>query len=115
MIVLKTPDEIQVGQQLIIPSLSLSRAEKEKDKGGLASAIFEKVRSIGREHLSPDKPRRPVVSKLYKVREGDSLWRIAAEQLGNGSRYTEVVKLNADVLSDEDSLMVGMSLKIPPK
>lgn len=112
---LKKPDEIQVGQELTIPSLSMSTAEKEKSKGGLASAIFEKVKSIGREHLSPDKPRQPVVSKLYKVREGDSLWRIAAEQLGNGSRYTEVVKLNADVLSDEDSLMVGMSLKMPPK
>ncbi len=112
---LTTVDEIRAGQKLVIPALSLSTAEKEKNKGGLASTIFEKVISIGREHLSSDKPRQSKVSKLYTVRDGDSLWRIASEQLGDGSRYTEVAKLNADVLSDEDSLMVGMSLKMPPK
>jgi len=110
---LTTADEIRVGQKLTIPPLSLSMAKKEKNKGGLASTIFEKVKSIGREHLSSDKLRQSKVSKLYTVRDGDSLWLIASEQLGNGSRYTEVAKLNADVLSDEDSLTVGMTLKIP--
>jgi len=47
------------------------------------------------------------------VREGDSLWRIAAERLGNGSRYNEIAKLNADVLDDEDTLAVGMRLRLP--
>jgi nucleoid-associated protein YgaU len=112
---LKTPDEIQVGQKLIIPSLSFSTAEKEKDKGGLASAIFEKVKSIGRERLPSKKPERTSRGKSYTVRDGDSLWKIAVDQLGDGSRYPEIVKLNDDVLSDEDSLMVGMSLKMPPK
>lgn len=112
---LTTADEIRVGQKLVIPALQSLTSDANKDKGILSSPLFKKVISIGREHLSSDKPRQPKVSKLYKVRDGDSLWRIASEQLGDGSRYTEVAKLNADVLSDEDSLTVGMSLKMPPK
>jgi len=109
--VLSAPDEIKVGQQLIIPVLSSSEVNREQS-GGLASSIFEKVKSIGREHL-PLKKADP--GKSYTVREGDSLWRIAQENLGDGSRYKEIVTLNKGILGDEDSLTVGMTLKIPPK
>jgi len=58
----------------------------------------------------------PKQSRTYTVKEGDSLWKIAASQLGNGSRFEEIVKLNADVLKGrEDNLSVGMQLKIPAK
>ncbi|MHC4086839.1 MAG: LysM peptidoglycan-binding domain-containing protein [Planctomycetota bacterium] len=105
---LKTADDIQVGQKD-------SASPKEKNKDGLMSSIVEKVTSIGREHLSLKKPGRQKQGKSYTVREGDSLWKVAVDQLGDGSRYTEVAKLNADVLSDEDSLTVGMILKIPAR
>ncbi|MHC4546539.1 MAG: LysM peptidoglycan-binding domain-containing protein [Planctomycetota bacterium] len=112
---LKTADEIQVGQKLIIPPLRASAPEKEKSSGGLASSIFEKVKSIGRERLSSKKPKHASRGKSYTVRDGDSLWKIAADQLGDGSRYAEVAKLNDDILSDEDSLIVGMTLKMPAR
>jgi nucleoid-associated protein YgaU len=111
--VLKSPDDIYVGQKLIIPPLSDLTGEKDKSSGGLASAIFEKVASIGRERLPTKKPEAASGSKSYTVRDGDSLWKIAADQLGDGSRYPEIAKLNGDVLSDEDSLTVGMTLKMP--
>lgn len=113
--ILKAADEIQVGQKLIIPPLRGSTSSKEKKEDGLVSSFFEKVTSIGREHLASKKPERPKQGKSYTVREGDSLWKIAAEQLGDGTRYTEVAKLNDDVLSDEDSLTVGMTLKMPTR
>ncbi len=113
--ILKAADEIQVGQKLIIPPLSGSTSSNEKNKDGLAGSFFEKVKSIGREHLSLKKPDSPKQGKSYKVREGDSLWKIAADQLGDGNRYTEVAKLNDDILPDEDSLTVGMILKMPPQ
>jgi nucleoid-associated protein YgaU len=110
---LKTPDDIYVGQKLIIPPLSSSPAETDKSKGILSSSVFEKVKSIGREYLK--KPDQAKQGKSYTVRDGDSLWKIAADQLGDGSRYPEIAKLNDDILSDEDSLTVGMTLKIPAK
>jgi nucleoid-associated protein YgaU len=58
---------------------------------------------------------KSALPKIYIVREGDSLWRIAAEWLGDGSRYSEIAKLNAGILEDEDSLVVGMRLKMPAR
>ena len=105
---LESPDEIYVGQKLVIPSLSAPVPDKSRVSSVLASSMLEKIKSIGKRHLSADGHRR-----RYFVQEGDSLWRIAAEQLGSGSRYSEIAGLNADILDDEDSLAVGMRLKMP--
>lgn len=105
---LESPDEIYVGQKLVIPSLSAPVPDKSRVSSVLASSMLEKIKSIGKRHLSADGHRR-----RYVVQEGDSLWRIAAEQLGSGSRYSEIAGLNADILDDEDSLAVGMRLKMP--
>ncbi len=54
-------------------------------------------------------------TKLYTVKEGDSPWKIAASQLGNGDRCKEIIKLNPNVSPDGTNLTVGMKLKLPPK
>lgn len=46
----------------------------------------------------------------YTVKKGDSLWAIAAKQLGNGNRYKEIKSLN--VLSS-DTIYPGQTLKLP--
>jgi LysM repeat protein len=108
---LKSLDEIYVGQKLNIPPLI--------DKSGsvFSESLFDKVKSIGRRLTSSDPPKAPRASrgKQYVVREGDSLWRIAVEQLGDGTRYKEISELNADILGNEDYLAVGMSLRIPTR
>ena len=111
---LKSSDEIYVGQKLIIPPLSASHRNKSKIDSLLASPMLEKVESIGKRHFSADS-RKAKQSKRHVVREGDSLWQIAAEQLGDGNRYGEIAKLNADILDDEDSLSVGMRLEMPAR
>jgi nucleoid-associated protein YgaU len=109
---LKSPDEIYPGQKLIIPPLSASHRDKNKIDSVFSSTIFKKVKSIGRRRLSTDGRRRKQ-SRQHIVREGDNLWSIAAEQLGDGHRYREIAKVNADIRYDEDSLTVGMRLKMP--
>jgi len=110
--VLRSPDEIYVGQKLLIPLLTTSSLDKSGVSSILASPMLEKVESIGRRHL-PTNGRGAKQGRWYVVRDGDSLWRIAAEQLGDGSRYSKIAKLNAGILEDEDSLVVGMRLKMP--
>lgn len=46
----------------------------------------------------------------YTVKKGDSLWAIAARQLGNGSRYPEIKKLNG---LTSDVIYAGQILKLP--
>ena len=48
--------------------------------------------------------------EVYTVVKGDTLWRIAANTLGSGARYTEIVELNA--LTTE-AIYAGQKLKIP--
>ena len=50
---------------------------------------------------------------FYIVVEGDSLWNIAEEQLGDGNLYTEILTLNPQIEEDEP-LFVGIKLKMPP-
>jgi len=112
--VLKAPDEIYVGQKLVIPPLTASGPDKSKTESAFPRSIFEKVKSIGKKHLLPDSSKARQ-SGEYVVRDGDNLWRIAASQLGDGSRYKEISKLNAGILEDEDTLTVGMRLKVPSR
>ena len=49
-------------------------------------------------------------ARTYTVRSGDSLWAIAAKQLGNGNRYTEIKALNG---LKSDTIHPGQVLKLP--
>ena len=51
-------------------------------------------------------------SAEYVVKSGDSLWKIAKEQLGSGSRYKEIMELNG---LKSDVLHTGDKLKLPKK
>lgn len=115
---LKSPDDISVGQKLVIPLL------KDEAKSVFTGGLFERIKSIGRTRSStttptktPAKPRPkpPAAQKTnqYIVREGDSLWRIAEKQLGDKERFREIIKLNA--LDDEDFLKVGQRLIMPAR
>jgi len=120
---LGSPDELQVGQKLVIPPLAGSSAPVTAPTGVLSGPGFTKVDSIGKRHLpaGADKPAPTAKAdsskpgRVYVVKEGDSLWRIAAEQLGNGNRYKEIVSINSDILSSEDDIQVDMKLKLPAK
>ena len=53
-----------------------------------------------------------VPSTEYIVKDGDSLWKIAEQQLGDGMRYKEILLLNP-AISENQTLIVGTKLKIP--
>jgi len=62
--------------------------------------------------LPPPVPSTPETSayEVYTVIRGDTLWRIAANKLGKGARYTEIMTLNA---LTSDTIYAGQKLKIP--
>jgi nucleoid-associated protein YgaU len=97
-------NQIQVGQKLVIPPL------ENKTNTLLKTGLFEKISKI-------TSPQTAQASKeqyrQYVVKESDSLWQIAAEQLGNGNRFSEIIQLNQSVLADPEKLAIGMKLKLP--
>ncbi len=109
---LASPHKIRVGQKLVIPRLISSQGNEAAIGSIFPSWMFEKVDSVGMNHLPADNPR-PEPRRLYVVREGDNLWHVAAAQLGNALRYKEISRLNAGILKDENTLAVGMRLNLP--
>ncbi|MBL8581038.1 MAG: tetratricopeptide repeat protein [Rhizobiaceae bacterium] len=54
-----------------------------------------------------------VTPARYTVLPGQSLWSIANDQLGNGKRYIEILKLNPGLRGDPSRLFPGMELTLP--
>lgn len=48
----------------------------------------------------------------YTVKPGQSLWSIAAEELGSGDRFREILRLNP-ALSNPNAIYPGLELKMP--
>ncbi|WP_172826081.1 LysM peptidoglycan-binding domain-containing protein [Friedmanniella luteola] len=67
-------------------------------------------------HHRADQARSAVngAAPLHTVRRGESLWSIAADRLGSGLRYTEIVALNTDTLHGRPGFLTpGQTLKLP--
>jgi len=137
--VLQSPDIVHIGQKLTIPPLPKPTAtaalgptsvpNPDNPADVLPQKLFEKINSIS------EKPKVTIADKveslakrapatmpaptpegrLYTVQDGDKLWKIAATQLGAGSRWDEIYKLNSDILADQNSLKVGTRLRLPAK
>ncbi len=63
----------------------------------------------------PSPPKRSVPGqRTYTVAAGDTLYRIALNQLGESSRWTEIQALNKVLIGDDPgALAVGQVLKLP--
>ena len=64
--------------------------------------------------VNPAAPIAPVESELrmVTVRPGDSLWKIAEENLGRGSRWREVLAANPAIVNP-NVLEAGTKLSLP--
>lgn len=55
----------------------------------------------------------PTAPRTYKVAEGDTLSKIALKFYGSAGAWKKILDANRDVVKDERSLYVGVTLKIP--
>ena len=55
----------------------------------------------------------PAAAADYTVQRGDSLWKIAREQLGDGTRWGEIYQANRDTIRNPSLIYAGQVLKIP--
>ncbi len=57
--------------------------------------------------------RVKVSTKDYVIQQGDTLWKIAEKQLGNGYRWKYLYQLNKDVIKNPNKLKAGRKIVIP--
>jgi LysM repeat protein len=91
--------------------LTLVKTELEQVRGG----NVEKASPTENTAAAAIDNAQKTATKVYTVKEGDSLWEIAASQLGDGNRYKEIIKLNPDVSTDGENLTIGTKLKMPTR
>ncbi len=53
--------------------------------------------------------------KIYEVKSGDSLSKIAKAEYGNANDYMLIFEANRDILKDPNMIHPGQKLKILPK
>jgi nucleoid-associated protein YgaU len=91
-------------------------AELKKVEAGQPTASTETANpdtstgSVGTSAATASGPT--VATTEYVVKDGDSLWKIAASELDNGMRYKEILKLNSN-LSEDKPLVPGIKIKLP--
>jgi len=109
--VLKSPDHVCVGQKLTIPSLdelfntSSGVVKAPRPSKGVFEKISEVFKPVGKKDIRS-------ISE-YIVQEGDSLWSIAQQNLGDGSRYAEIVRMNKSTIKRANDVVIGTRLKLP--
>ena len=69
------------------------------------------------DSANPPSPETSSGRYFYTVQEGDSLWAIANDQLGDPSAVDAIKQLNASVLKGDnhDVVVPGMKLRLPAK
>ena len=60
------------------------------------------------------KPTPPATKmRLHTVEKGDTLFVLSQRYYGNRSKWRDIYAANRDVMPNENSLQIGMVLKMP--
>jgi len=69
--------------------------------------------SLPTERATTAPIRAQATTRTYVVQRGDSLWRIADQQLGDGFRWREIYELNTETIANPDLICTGWNLTLP--
>ena len=77
------------------------------DAGGGSGQPEQKVAVVSNSTGSSDVP------STHKVLSGQSLWSIAAEQLGDGNRFLEILEMNPEISANPNLIFPGQEIRLP--
>jgi nucleoid-associated protein YgaU len=109
---LDAPDKIRVGDKIKVPTLEqlfepVRTPSIQTNVAGSQSGFFKRFSNMFDRSERTDKPK----AKVYIVQDGESLWGIAQEKLGDGNRYKEIMKINK--IKNPDKVVAGTALRMP--
>jgi len=99
--------EVQPGERVLIPIFDLDRPATTEPP---ALASRSEPTASAASSAPPPAPGTP---RIHVVKEGESLWKIAKQELGSGARWNEIYAANRDVLSSPEALHTGLKLRVP--
>lgn len=111
---IENPNNIEKGMTLNIPKLTPTAGKVSPTTAPVVTQVMEEKASpspsTGMEKVEPTK--KPTANdKEYVVKTGDSLWKIAIAQYGDGYKWVEIAKANK--LTHPDIIHAGNRLAIP--
>ena len=121
------PDAIRTGDVLLIPdAVELERLYPEtfpRDAAVAAAEPAEDAEVADEDEYEPvaagaarPAARRSTDERVYVVREGETIFDVARNELGKARRWVEIYELNRDVVGDDfQSIPVGTELVLPPE
>jgi nucleoid-associated protein YgaU len=91
------------------------KAEPEADAAGVPPAPVETAPPEADPASGPEPETGPTAEggRTYTVQSGDTLWKIADEMYGDGSKYTKIFDANTSLLEHPDRIFPGQELHIP--
>ena len=111
------PDILASVQKKLIeglPPIEDKAAAEDPGKSDPAPAVQPEPEASGkRSEVAPAQETAAVLPVAYKVQPGQSLWSIALDKLGAGSRYIEILNLNPQLQANPGRLMPGQELALP--
>lgn len=110
--------DVQPGERVLVPVFDLdavqgsvaSASAPTKTPTGTATPAVASKSDSG--HAVPATSAAKG-ARTHVVADGESLWKIAKQELGSGSRWNEIYEANRDVLPTPESVHTGQKLRIP--
>ena len=92
--------------------------EKRADFSGVTAKVDSTAPQVEKADFSGvsatvDSTAEIVGERTYTIEKGDTLSKIAKEQLGHASAWKQIFEANRDVLDDPDRIFPGQIIKLP--
>jgi nucleoid-associated protein YgaU len=95
----------------------VAETQREREIARLAIGNHTGVAKVNDDLLTVanvvSEAQAPVESKMYTVKSGDTLSKIAKETLGDANKYHTLFQANTPMLKNPDSIYPGQVLRIP--
>jgi len=93
--------------------------DKKADFSGVTSSVDSTAQKVDKADFSgvtsSVDTTAEKVGGTYTVQKGDSLSKIAKQELGDANAWQKIFEANRDVLDDPDKIFPGQTLTLPPK
>jgi LysM repeat protein len=108
-----TPAQPRISTRLAAPNIAVQPAQPAAPvvESSRPVAPVSTIRPVAPPVVAA--PAQPVVTQhTVSVRRGDSLWKLAQQNLGRGSRWPELVAVNPSIV-DPNQIRAGVRVNLP--